>query len=154
MMKKTPVNFLGLLILGLVALAVTQVATRAIPADLIVSANDAKYARVEGRDTYPSNAGPDTLTVIDASSNPPRVTATIPVQHSLAGPPQAVAITPNGRLAVVSAPNHYDRVEQKTRGTEDGVRELPAGNRPHGHGAACGREDRRRRASPGPGRQP
>ena len=91
------------------AFTVTQAATRAAAPDLIVSANDAKYVRVTGRDTYPTDTGPDTLTVIDASSNPPRVIATVPVQHTLAGPPQGVAITPNGRLAIVSAPNHYDR---------------------------------------------
>jgi DNA-binding beta-propeller fold protein YncE len=117
MMKRTPASRLGPLTLALVAFSATQtatqVATRTVPADLIVSANDAKYVRVEGRDTYPLDAGPDTLTVIDASSNPPRVTATVPVQHSLAGPPQAVAITPNRRLAIVSAPNHYDRSELK-----------------------------------------
>jgi DNA-binding beta-propeller fold protein YncE len=109
MMKRTPANCLGPLTLGLVALTVMQAGTRASAADLIVSANDAKYVRVAGRDTYPADTGPDTLTVIDASSNPPRVIATVPVQHTLAGPPQGVAITPNGRLAIVSAPNHYDR---------------------------------------------
>jgi DNA-binding beta-propeller fold protein YncE len=113
MMNRTPVNRLGPLTLGLMALTVTQAATRAVAPDLIVSANDAKYVRVVGRDTYPANTGPDTLTVIDASSNPPRVIATVPVQHTLAGPPQGVAITPNGRLAIVSAPNHYDRGELK-----------------------------------------
>ncbi len=109
MMKWTSANLLGPLTLGLAAFMVTQAATRAVPPDLIVSANDAKYVRVAGRDTYPADTGPDTLTVIDASSNPPRVIATVPVQHAIAGPPQGVAITPNGRLAVVSAPNHYDR---------------------------------------------
>ncbi len=109
MMKRTPANYLGPLTLGLMALAATQAATRAVAPDLIVSANDAKYVRAVGRDTYPTGTGPDTLTVIDASTNPPRVIATVPVQHTLAGPPQGVAITPNGRLAIVSAPNHYDR---------------------------------------------
>jgi DNA-binding beta-propeller fold protein YncE len=82
-------------------------------ADLIVSANDAKYARVAGTDTYPEGAGPDTLTLIDAASSPPRVLATVAVQHTIVGPPQAVAITADGRLAIVSAPNHYDRAGQK-----------------------------------------
>src|SRR5258706_11760278 len=95
------------------ALAMMHSTTPAIAADLIVSANDAKYARVVGKDTYPEGAGPDTLTLIDASSFPPKVKATIEVQHTVAGPPQAVAITPNGRLAIVGAPNHYDRTGQK-----------------------------------------
>jgi DNA-binding beta-propeller fold protein YncE len=82
-------------------------------ADLIVSANDAKYQRVQGRDTYPEGAGPDTLTVLDASRFPPVVIATVEVEHTIAGPPQAVAVTPDGRLVVVSAPNRYDRAEKK-----------------------------------------
>lgn len=112
-MKRTPVHGLGPLTVAVLALTIAQPATPVRAADLIVSGNDAKYVRVLGRDTYPADAGPDTLTVIDASSTPPRVVATVPVHHSLAGPPQAVAITPNGRLAFVSAPNYYDRGESK-----------------------------------------
>jgi DNA-binding beta-propeller fold protein YncE len=81
--------------------------------DLIVSTNDAKYVRVTGKDTFPAHPGPDTLSVIDASTFPPRITATVEVVTSIAGPPQAVAITPNGRLAIVSAPNRYDYQEKK-----------------------------------------
>ena len=95
------------------ALGVAGAALPALAADLIVSANDAKYQRVEGRDTYPEDAGPDTLTVLDASQFPPVVVATIEVEHTIAGPPQAVAITPDGDLAIVSAPNRYDRGEKK-----------------------------------------
>ncbi|MET0639946.1 MAG: hypothetical protein ABWZ19_08040 [Hyphomicrobium sp.] len=87
---------------------VTATAPAAVAADLIVSTNDAKYVRVAGRDTFPPNPGPDTLSVIDASPNPPRVVATVEIASSIAGPPQAVAITPNGKLAVVSATNRYD----------------------------------------------
>ena len=82
-------------------------------ADLIVSVNDAKYQRVEGRDTYPEGVGPDTLTVLDASRFPPVVTATVEVEHTIAGPPQAVAVTPDGRLVIVSAPGRYDRTDRK-----------------------------------------
>jgi hypothetical protein len=41
--------------------------------DLIVSTNDAKYVRVAGQDTYPQSAGSDSLTIIDASTYPPKV---------------------------------------------------------------------------------
>src|SRR4249920_2012323 len=91
--------------LGLLAAAV---APMTMAADLIVSTNDAKYARVAGTDTFPPNPGADTLNLIDASSNPPRVLATAEIATSIAGPPQAVAITPDGKLAVVSATNRYD----------------------------------------------
>jgi DNA-binding beta-propeller fold protein YncE len=82
-------------------------------ADLIVSTNDAKYQRVAGADTFPPDPGPDTLDVIDASSFPPRVVARVEVVATIAGPPQAVAITPDGKLAIVSAPNRYDHAENK-----------------------------------------
>jgi DNA-binding beta-propeller fold protein YncE len=76
-------------------------------ADLIVSANDAKFVRVAGKATYPENPLPDTLTVIDASTYPHKLVATVDVKHSIHGPPQAVAITPDGRLAFVSSPDEY-----------------------------------------------
>lgn len=100
-------------VLALGVLAYFQATTRAVAADLIVSGNDAKYVRVAGTDTFPEGVGPDTLSVLDASVFPPVVKATIEVQHTIAGPPQGVAITPDGRLAIVSGPNRYDRAEQK-----------------------------------------
>jgi DNA-binding beta-propeller fold protein YncE len=85
-----------------------QLTVPAYAADLIVSANDAKFVRVEGRATYPENPLPDTLTVIDASGFPPKVVATVNVEHSIHGPPQAVAITPDGHMAFVSSPDEYN----------------------------------------------
>lgn len=84
-----------------------------MPADLIVSTSDAKYRRVEGRDTFVADAPPDTLSVIDASAFPPKVVASVEVEATIAGPPQAVAITPDGTLAIVSAPSRYDRAEKQ-----------------------------------------
>ncbi|MGA8940566.1 MAG: hypothetical protein WB439_15500 [Acidobacteriaceae bacterium] len=101
------------LAVALGAFALAQTVSPAIAADLIVSANDAKSVRSRGEITYPEGVGPDTLTLIDASSSPPVIKATVAVRHSLVGPPQAVAITPNGRLAVVSAPSRYDRADHK-----------------------------------------
>jgi DNA-binding beta-propeller fold protein YncE len=82
-------------------------------ADLVVSTNDAKYQRVAGADTWPANAPPDTLDVIDASVFPPRVVATVEVEATIAGPPQAVAITPDGKLAIVSAPSRYEHATKQ-----------------------------------------
>ena len=77
-------------------------------AELVVSANDGKHVRVGGAGTYPIGAPSDTLTVLDISSLRPRIVAEIDVKHTLLGPPQEVALTPDGRYAVVSAPNYYD----------------------------------------------
>jgi DNA-binding beta-propeller fold protein YncE len=83
-------------------------------ADLIVSANDGKYVRVEGVSTYPQPAPSDSLAVIDASQFPPKVTAVVEgIEHTIAGPPQAVAITPDGKLAIIGAPSKYDYAAKK-----------------------------------------
>ncbi len=78
-------------------------------ADLIVSANDGKFVRVDGAATYPRPTPPDSLVVIDAARSPPAIVATLEgIDHTVQGPPQAVAITPDGALAVVGAPSRWD----------------------------------------------
>src|SRR4051794_1754969 len=81
----------------------------AYAADLIVSANDGKFVRVEGKATYPQPAPSDSLAILDASRVPPALKAVVEgIEHTISGPPQAVAITPDGKLAVVGAPSRYD----------------------------------------------
>lgn len=77
----------------------------AMPRDLIVSTSDAKHHRVAGEERYPRPPAADTLDLIDCGVFPPRLVARVEVEASVAGPPQAVAITPDGTLAIVSAPN-------------------------------------------------
>jgi DNA-binding beta-propeller fold protein YncE len=90
-------------------LGALQGGQRAGAADIIVSGNDGKFVRVEGRATYPQPAAPDSLAIIDASHSPPVITAIVEgIEHTVQGPPQAVAITPDGKLAVVAAPSRYD----------------------------------------------
>lgn len=76
--------------------------------ELFVSANDAKLVRDAGRDLFPAGVGPDTLSLIDLATQPPRVLAEVPVRTSIVGPPQAVALSPDGGLAAVAAPTSYD----------------------------------------------
>ena len=86
----------------------------AFAADLIVSAQDGKFVRVEGRATFPQPAPPDSLVVIDASQSPPVIKGILEgIEHTVQGPPQAVAITPDGKLAVVAAPTRYDYAAKK-----------------------------------------
>src|SRR5438093_6617250 len=95
-------------------LAAGSIATGALAADIIVSAQDGKFVRVEGRATFPQPAPPDSLVVIDASVSPPVVTGTLEgLEHTVQGPPQAVAVTPDGKLAVVAAPTRYDYEAKK-----------------------------------------
>jgi len=97
-----------------VANALVMHSSAALAADIIVSAQDGKFVRVEGRATYPQPAPPDSLVVIDASRSPPVITATLEgIEHTVQGPPQAVAVTPDGKLAIVGAPTRYDYAAKK-----------------------------------------
>ncbi|MEO1233428.1 MAG: YncE family protein [Myxococcota bacterium] len=75
--------------------------------ELIVSANDGKFVRDQGRGTYPPGSPSDSLVLLDVARKP-KIMATIDVQHSVHGPPQSVAVTPDGKWAFVSAPDTYD----------------------------------------------
>jgi DNA-binding beta-propeller fold protein YncE len=86
----------------------------ALCADIIVSAQDGKFVRVDGRATFPQPAPSDSLVVIDASTFPPVVKGTVEgLEHTVQGPPQAVAVTPDGKLAIVAAPTRYDYAAKK-----------------------------------------
>ena len=96
------------------ALTAALFAAPASAADIIVSAQDGKFVRVDGRATFPEPAPPDSLVVIDASRFPPIVKGTVEgLEHTVQGPPQAVAVTPDGKLALVAAPTRYDYTAKK-----------------------------------------
>jgi DNA-binding beta-propeller fold protein YncE len=127
----------------LTGIAFTLAACCAHASDWIVSGNDGKYQRVEGHDTYPADARPDTLTLLDASQFPPKVAAEVEVENGIQGPPQAVAVTPDAALALVGAPTRYDRDAKKLlmdsfvqvvdmRATPPAVTRLDIGSHPQG----------------------
>jgi WD domain, G-beta repeat len=98
----------------LLTLVGVLLAARSQAQDLIVSANDGKFVRVDGKATFPQPAPSDSLTIIDATQFPPRIKGTVEgIEHTVQGPPQAVAITPNGKLAIVGAPSRYDYAAKK-----------------------------------------
>ena len=52
--------------------------------------------------------------VIDASRSPPVIKGTLEgLEHTVQGPPQSVAVTPDGKLAIVAAPTRYDYAAKK-----------------------------------------
>ena len=102
---------------GVAMFTVALVAHGALAADVIVSAQDGKFVRVEGRATYPQPAPPDSLVVIDASQFPPKVTGTLEgIEQTVQGPPQAVAVTPDGKLAIVGAPTRATAIASYRHG--------------------------------------
>jgi DNA-binding beta-propeller fold protein YncE len=79
---------------------------------LIVSANDGKYPMIDGSYHVAESPTPDTLAVIDAAANPPKLVSEIEVQHSVTAPPTAVALSPDEKLALVGAPNRVDPADK------------------------------------------
>lgn len=77
-------------------------------AQLAVSANDNKLVLVDGVATVVLNPTPDNVAIIDLSAFPFRVVAEVDVPTGVAGPPLSVAITPDERLALVTAPQTID----------------------------------------------
>jgi DNA-binding beta-propeller fold protein YncE len=89
-------------------------AAAASAADIIVSAQDGKFVRIDGQATFPEPAPSDSLVVIDASQTPPAVKGLVEgLEHTVQGPPQAVAVTPDGKLAIVAAPTRFDYTAKK-----------------------------------------
>jgi DNA-binding beta-propeller fold protein YncE len=81
-------------------------------AQIAISANDNKVARVDGAVQVVQNPAPDTITVIDLKANPPRAIAEIPAPASVVGPPFSVAITPDEGLALVAAAQKIDPADR------------------------------------------
>ncbi len=92
---------------GLLALAAPA------KADLAVSANDGKGVLINGVNTVPDNPPADNVTILDLSTTPPKVIATIEVPTSLVGPPQSVAIAPDESYALVTAATKIDPADKK-----------------------------------------
>ena len=80
-------------------------------AQLLLSANDNKVLLENGRVRTLREPKPDTLSIIDIGANPPVMKAEIPVPASVVGPPNAIAITPDERLALVVASQRPDPAE-------------------------------------------
>ncbi len=77
-------------------------------ADFALSANDNHTTIVNGKMLGIRDAKPDTLSVIDLSVMPPRLTASLAVPFSDVGPPMAVTISANARFALVTASTKAD----------------------------------------------
>ena len=93
-------------ILAGTALALT-LASGAV-AEIAVSGNDNKRTLVGGVNTLLRDPRPDTVTIIELSGPEPRAVATVQAPHSVVGPPNSVAVTPDERFALVSSAERTD----------------------------------------------
>lgn len=74
----------------------------AAPAQIVVSGNESKIDITSGGPKVVANAPPDTLSILDFSEFPPKVTTLADVPNSVVGPPSNIAISPDGKLALVA----------------------------------------------------
>jgi DNA-binding beta-propeller fold protein YncE len=86
---------------------------------LLLSTNDNKVTLVNGVTTVVKNAPPDTLTIIDIKSWPPKVVAELDVPGSVVGPPFSVALAPDESLALVTANEKLDPSDPTKRIAND-----------------------------------
>jgi len=98
--------------LALSALLITTAAAASPhhPTELVISTQDGKYQRTDGLGLNRTPPAPDSVIVIDTSRFPPKIITTIDkdIEQTIAGPPQSVAITPDGTLALLGAPSRLD----------------------------------------------
>ena len=74
-------------------------------AELAISGNDGKQPQLGDA---PKDIKPDTVTVIDLGSYPPKIRGHVEVPFSMIGEPTSVAVAHNGRFALVSASQKLD----------------------------------------------
>jgi DNA-binding beta-propeller fold protein YncE len=90
------------------AVAVLPFLSFGASAQLAVSANDGHSAIVDGNTVAAGNPVPDTVTVIDLGTTPPRIVGEVAAPTSVVGPPQSVALTRDQSIALVTASSKID----------------------------------------------
>jgi len=91
-----------------VAVLMTALMSRSANAQIAVSANDGKVMLVDGVNTPRPDPQPDTVTILDLTSTPPKVLGEVRAPTSVAGPPHSVAISPDRSIALVTASTRID----------------------------------------------
>jgi DNA-binding beta-propeller fold protein YncE len=95
------------------ALCTASVFSLSASAQIVVSDNDNKAVLVDGVNTVPANAAPDTVSIIDLNVSPPKLVAEINVPASVVGPPSSVAVAPDESFAIVTAATKVDPADPK-----------------------------------------
>jgi DNA-binding beta-propeller fold protein YncE len=90
--------------IGAVALVVALIASAPASAELAVSGNDGKQPQLGDK---PHDIVPDTVTVIDLGSYPPKIRGQVEVPFSMIGEPTSVAVAHNGGFALVTASQKF-----------------------------------------------
>jgi DNA-binding beta-propeller fold protein YncE len=93
----------------LLVAAVTSALPMVAMADVVLSSNDAHTVMDAGKNQVAANpAGPDTVTVIDVKSYPPKIKATFEAPGSVVGPPGAIWISKDETWGIVTSATKAD----------------------------------------------
>jgi len=88
---------------------------------IAVSANDGKVMLVDGVNTPHPNPVPDTVSIMDLRTLPPKIIGEVRAPTSVAGPPHSVAIAPDQSIAMVTASSRIDPANPKEAVQNDQV---------------------------------
>ena len=76
---------------------------------------------MDGVNSTVPNPPPDTVTIIEIGKGQPRILAELPVPNSIVGPPQNVALSPDGALAFVTSSTKLDPADATKTAPDDKV---------------------------------
>ncbi len=110
-------------------LATALLAAGPASAQLALSGNDNKAVLDRGVTRVVPNPAPDTVALIDLGATPPAVIAEVQVSHSVVGPPYSVAISPDGRIGLVSSNQRIDPANPARTVPDNRVTVLDLSNR-------------------------
>jgi DNA-binding beta-propeller fold protein YncE len=88
---------------------------------IAISANDGKVLLVDGVNTPNPNPVPDTVSIIDLRTVPPKIIGEVRAPTSVAGPPHSVAIAPDQSIALVTASSRINPANPKEAVQNDQV---------------------------------
>ena len=94
--------------MGAAVLAAGLAITLPAAAELAVSGNDGKQPELFQK---PHDTVPDTVTVIDLGTYPPKIRGQVEVPYSMIGEPTSVAVAHGGGFALITASQKYDSVD-------------------------------------------
>lgn len=102
------------------ALAATLGAST-LDAQIVVSANDGKVRMLNGATAPAQTPRPDTVSIIDLGGSPPKILGDVRAPVSVVGPPQSVAIAPDGAIALVTSAMQIDPADASKLAPDDRV---------------------------------
>jgi len=92
-----------------IALLLLLVGPLSVDGQIVISGNENKIDLDSGKPTAVFGAKPDSISVIDFASFPPRVRHLTGIANSVLGPPSNIAITPDGNVALIASSIRLDR---------------------------------------------